>query len=92
MVLGQQYDLREWHKPVKPALVGVSYQPDRGPRYGPGFPGFWTTRQVTVVARLGQKLVVESMQWKCVARDRETLRCTWVKELVRETVPARDLR
>lgn len=81
VVVGRHYVMRQWLKPVKRYSC----------RYSLGFPGCWVRREVMVVERIGQHFIAESVQWKCTGRDMDSLKCTWVKLVVREHVYARDL-
>lgn len=83
--LGEHYVMRVWLKPVK--RLGSSADG----YVGIGFAGCWVCRTVLVVERVGQHFVAESVQWKCTGRDMDSLKCTWVKLVVREHVYARDL-
>lgn len=84
VVIGQNYWCREWLRPIRPAWY-ARWDPGRG------FPGCWIWRQVLIVERVGQHFIGERMEWKCLSRDMDTLKCTWEKRMVREHVYARNL-
>jgi len=86
--LGEHYELRVWLKPVRPVRQNCGSVIFTG---GIGFAGCWVRRTVLVVERIGQHFICESVQWKCMGRDMDSLKCTWVKLVVREHVYARNL-